>query len=288
MADTAHTDQQQPYMPQAGLSWSTQWNSVPGQWRALRYRVNSDPFAQVFVANTRYKPDTEYDLAPPESVPQRMRNEIAWWLWLSYTEGIRKLDPSLVRWFGYAVADSYAEYRRRSTNPSSISELSVDALLRHAFLGFERRNGRLPSAHSRRDITHLVTQVHLYLSVRCTERHWWEHDVWDLRADPRIPRREHEPRHDMTIDLSGIAPAWLKDGVRFWLRTALSTELLRWSSAVDRARTMTRHLGPFLTARHLHCAHQHRRVDPSLDIHRLLRLPTLPAGIGQTRKDTER
>lgn len=256
MAETAHTDsQQQPYMPQAGLSWAAQWAVVPEQWRTLRYRVYSEPFTQVFAANKRYKPDTEYDLAPPDSVPQRMRNEIAWWLWLSYTEGIRKLDPSLVRWLGYAVADTFAESLRRGASPSSITELSIDALLRHAFLGFERRNARLPSAHSRRDITHLVAQFHLYLSVRCTERHWWEHDVWDLRADPRIPRREHEPRHDMAINLTGIEPAWLKDGVRFWLRTALSTELLRWSSAVERARTMARHLGPFLTEHAISAPH---------------------------------
>jgi hypothetical protein len=42
---------------------------------------------------------------------------------------------------------------------------------------------------------------------------------------------------------------WLREGVRFWLRTSLTGELLRWSSVVERARDMARHLGPFLAAR---------------------------------------
>ncbi len=77
---------------------------------------------------------------------------------------------------------------------------------------------------------------------------WWAHDVWDLRADPRIPQREHEPGHDQSVKIGAIEPVWLREGVRFWLRTALDAELLRWSSAVERARDMARHFGVFVAA----------------------------------------
>ncbi len=91
------------------------------------------------------------------------------------------------------------------------------------------------------------------MSVRCTDTPWWAHDIWDLRADPpRIPpQREHEPSHDRVVKLSAIQPLWLREGVRFWLRTSLTGELLRWSSVAERARDMARHLGPFLAARHI-------------------------------------
>ena len=39
--------------------------------------------------------------------------------------------------------------------------------------------------------------------------------------------------------------------MRFWLRTSITAELLRWSSVADRARNMARHLGPFLAARNI-------------------------------------
>jgi hypothetical protein len=94
-------------------------------------------------------------------------------------------------------------------------------------VGFQRRNKRLPSPGARRYITSFIEQLHLYVSVRCTDRPWWAHDVWDLRADPRIPQREHEPSHDKVVKLSGIQPHWLQEGVRFWLRTSLTGELLR-------------------------------------------------------------
>jgi hypothetical protein len=51
------------------------------------------------------------------------------------------------------------------------------------------------------------------------------------------------------VRLGGIEPGWLREGVRFWLRTALTADLLRWSSVMRRARDMTRHLGPFLAER---------------------------------------
>jgi hypothetical protein len=42
----------------------------------------------------------------------------------------------------------------------------VAAIVRHAAVGFERRNKRLPSAGARRYITSFIEQLHLYVSVR--------------------------------------------------------------------------------------------------------------------------
>lgn len=96
----------------------------------------------------------------------------------------------------------------------SITDLGVAAILRQAVLVFERRNARLPSAGARRNITHLVEHLHLHLSVRCSDTDCrGVHDLWDLDADPRIPQREHEPRHDLSGQPRRDQPGLAAEGV---------------------------------------------------------------------------
>ena len=237
--------------PQVCASWEAQWATVPDQWRRPVYRIDVAPAATVFLQNRYYlrehRGSAQHDFSPTLA-PARFADEVAWWVWLCHHEGLRKIEPSLLKWAGQALAAAAADYRsQHGRAPASITDLSAAAILRQALIVFERRNARLPSAGARRNIRHLVEHLHLYLSVRCTDTDWWAHDIWDLRADPRIPQREHEPGHDQSVKIGAIGPVWLREGVRFWLRTALDAELLRWSSAVERARDMARHFGVFVT-----------------------------------------
>jgi hypothetical protein len=210
------------------------------------------PAATNFLQNQRYLCCADGHDFTPAAVSQRFCQEMAWWVGLCWQDGIRKIEPSLLKWTGQSLTDTAADYHQRHHRwPVSIADLPVEAITRHPLVGFERRNKRLPSAGARRYVTSFIEHLHLYVSVRCTDLPWWAHDVWDLRADPRIPQREHEPSHDKVVKLSGIQPHWLREGVRFWLRTSLTGELLRWSSVAERARDMARHLGPFLAARHI-------------------------------------
>lgn len=230
--------------------WDRQWLQVPEVWQHLRYRIDTAPANAVLLHNPRYLRGPDGHDFTPAGVPQRICDEMAWWVWVCGRDGIRKIEPSLLKWAGRALTDTAAEFHQQHHRaPASIAELSAPAIVRQAMLGFERRNKRLPSAGARRNITSVLEHLHLYVSVRCTSQPWWGHDVWDLRADPRIPQREHEPCHDAIVKLGAIEPAWLREGVRFWLRTSLSAGLLRWSSVVERARDVARHLGPFLAAR---------------------------------------
>jgi hypothetical protein len=82
----------------------------------------------------------------------------------------------------------------RCTVPASITDLTSAEIIRHALVLFEQRNGRLPSPGTRRNIASQIEHLHLLASTRCTDADtWWAHDTWDLRADPRIPQRPHEP-----------------------------------------------------------------------------------------------
>lgn len=257
----ARHDDTHPQRAALASSWDSQWATVPVAWRRPVYRIDAAPVSSVFLQNRYYLREhrglAEHDFSPPAPAPARFTDEIAWWVWLCHHEGLRKIEPSLLKWAGQAVAAAAADYRTQHGRvPASISDLSSENIVRQAVIAFERRNARLPSAGARRNVTHLIEHLHLYLSVRCTETAWWAHDIWDLRADPRIPQREHEPGHDQSVKIGAIGPVWLREGVRFWLRTALDAELLRWSSAVERAREMARHLGVSVT--------EHGHTDPAL------------------------
>jgi hypothetical protein len=230
--------------------WAAQWDRVPEQWRTLVYRLHQAPANTVFADNPRYRPVPEGHDFTPADVPQRICDELAWWVWQCGHEDTRKIEPSLLKWTSRALSIAAADYRQQHRRPlASISDLTPESIVRHGVIDFERRNGRLPSAGFRTNVTNFIEHLHLHVAVRCTGRPWWDHDIWDLYADPRIPQREHEPQHDQVVRLDGIEPAWLREGVRFWLRTALTAELLRWSSLKSRARDMSRHLGPFLAER---------------------------------------
>lgn len=229
-------------------SWESQWARVPEEWARPIYRIYADPFNEVFLRNQFYlranRANTEHDFTP--QAPQRFAQEIAWWVWTCWHQQLRKIEPSLLAWTVRTLPAAIAEHTTRTGRPAeSIADLDPGDMLRQAVLVFQRRNNRLPSAGSRRNITHLIEHLHLHIAVRCTDTRWWAHDIWDLRADPRIPQRPHEPSHDKTVRLRGIEPDWLRDGLRFWLRSALTYDLLTWSSVVDRVRNVGSQLGRF-------------------------------------------
>jgi integrase len=224
---------------------------VPAEWRRPVYRIDLPPYDQLFLRNRyylkEYRGAEEQDFTPT-GTPVRFAQEIAWWVWVCQHEGLRKIEPSLLRWATDSLSAAAIDYRtQHGTAPASIADLAVEAVTRAAILGFQRRNQRLPAPGTRRNIVGLIEHLHLYVTVRCSTTQWWAADTWDLCADPRIPQREHEPRHEQTIKFAAIEPAWLREGVRFWLRISLDAELLRWSSAVSRAREMARLFGRFLT-----------------------------------------
>ncbi|OBC08067.1 transposase [Mycobacterium sp. 852013-50091_SCH5140682] len=230
--------------------WLAQWAQVPPPWQHLVYHLDRAPFDAVFQPNPRYLPTPAGHDFTPTDVGRRIAREMAWWVWLCGHENSRRIEPALLKWTGRAITSAAAEHRLHHGHwLTSIAELTAETILRHAVIEFERRNHRLPSAGARRNVSSFIEHLHLHVSVRCTTAPWWAHDIWDLHADPRIPQREHEPCHDQVVRLGGIEPGWLREGVRFWLRTALTADLLRWSSVMQRARDMARHLGPFLAAR---------------------------------------
>ncbi|MGX9216722.1 tyrosine-type recombinase/integrase [Mycobacteroides abscessus subsp. abscessus] len=239
-------------------AWEQQWAKVPAAWRAPVYQIDTAPFNEVFVQNRYYTTATPgydgYDFTPPG--PPRFAHELAWWVYTCWREGLRRIDPAKIVWFTQALPEAAAEYRRRrDRSPASLLDITVPDIVRHATVLFEQRRHRLPTPSYRRNLEWTVEHLHTLLAVRCTPAPWWSYDTWDLRIDPRIPQREHEPHHERVLKLAGIQPVWLREGLRFWMRTAITHQLFTWTTAVSRCQTLGRHLGLF-------CQHNNYRDDP--------------------------
>ncbi len=236
-------------------AWEQQWAKVPAPWRQPVYRIDTAPFSEVFVQNRYYATATPgcdgYDFTPPG--PPRFADELAWWVYTCWHEGLRRIDPAKIVWFTQALPAAAAEYRRRHGRPpASLLDISVPDIVRHATVLFEQRRHRLPTASYRRNLEWTVEHLHTLLAVRTASAPWWSYDTWDLRIDPRIPQREHEPHHERVLKLAGIQPVWLREGLRFWMRTAITHQLFTWTTAVSRCQTLGRHLGLFCQRNNYH------------------------------------
>ena len=66
-------------------------------------------------------------------------------------------------------------------------------------------------------------------------REWWQHDAWSPRFDARIPLRDHEPTTARAgYDFFVIEQRWLREALKWQLKTALETGMLRWASVLGR------------------------------------------------------
>src|ERR1022692_3502610 len=71
------------------------------------------------------------------------------------------------------------------------------------------------------------------LAVHYSDAPWWKHDLWCLRFDPRIPRRDHEPHGDASVRWDNIAPPWLREGVKFYTYLQMEAGQLTWSTVLQ-------------------------------------------------------
>lgn len=231
----------------AASAWDQQWSLVPLDWRTGTYRIDTAPANEVFTQNVNYAPGRRFDFRP--GGPDRLGDELAWWVYVCWAEGLRKIEPSMLRWWSDAVT-SLAEGRQAVRQPvSSLAELHPYVVVKEAHRLFNARNARLPSVGNRRNLASIAEHVHLLVGARTGEAPWWSANTWSLLADPRIPRREHEPAGDKTVRIGQVDPLWLREGLRFYLSRTLTHDVFTWTTVTTRSRTLSAHLGSYLTSR---------------------------------------
>lgn len=243
-----HLVPNQAAMSAAATAWQRQHARLPAAWAQPAYVIDQSPYRELFTQNANYQPGRRFDFGPPGQ--DRMRAETAWWLWTCWDEGLRKVEPSMLRWWSDSIATLAAARAPFATSSpaASIADFDPALVVRQALRAFADRNGRSPSPGNLRNLTSIAEHAHAYVAVRCGDAPWWAHDTWDLRIDDRIPRRPHEPAAHRPVRLRGIEPPWLREGVRFWLRTALVGQLYRWTTAATRATSISAYFAPWVAA----------------------------------------
>lgn len=230
---------------EATTVWKRQWDLVPDQWRSGRYLVDAEPWSQFFVQNAGYTGHI-FDLRVTGH--NRATRELVWWMHCCWAEGLRKVEPSTLRWYARALASVMDRNAVITGHPvTSILEVGQAQIVRELTRVVRHHHRRVPSPDMRRHVADIAESVELLLAVRCSENPWWDSDIWDLTIDGRIPRRAHEPAGNTALRLVPIEPAWLRDGVRFWLSHHLTYDVLTWTSCLHRARLMAAHISRFVT-----------------------------------------
>lgn len=230
--------------PPEDPTWAKQWDQLPTPWRTSSYDITAAPFHELFIQNDRYQPGQTFDFRLPDH--PHAADQIAWWLHLTWAEGHRKIEPNLMRWYVNAAASQLDRHHHLTGHTADdLTDLNPAQIVTEVQRLFRARNHRLPPAKRLRHVRHIAESVHLLLTVRCSPQPWWTADIWDLTADPRIPRRQHEPYGDAQLRLSPIDPPWLREGLRFWFSYCLTYDLYTWTSCLTRARHLAPHFGEF-------------------------------------------
>jgi hypothetical protein len=140
----------------------------------------------------------------------------------------------LVNWFVYLADDVRCAGRPplRSVIDRSVSEWEHELIRERA-----RRRGKLGWPKFG---TGVFRRSYRHLLIAYDPREWWQHDAWSPRFDARIPLRDHEPAvaragYDFTV----IEQPWLRDALKWQLKTALETGRLRWTSVLARLVSLT-------------------------------------------------
>jgi hypothetical protein len=124
-----------------------------------------------------------------------MQREACWWLASCHESGEPVIDTTdWRRWTATALDVTAAD-----PQVSSFADLSLDEWMAAWARKFHADHGRLPAPGSRQRAASALRGLLPLLAVRYGSKLWWQHDVWCLRFDPRIPRREHEPRGESSV-----------------------------------------------------------------------------------------
>ena len=174
-----------------------------------------------------------FDLGP---LPEPMQRDFAYCLWRVIDSGLQITAPygHLIKWFIRLVDETRGAGRPplRSLIDSSVSDWERELVRERA-----RRTGTLGWTKSGPGI---FRRCYRHLIIAYDPREWWQHDAWSPRFDARIPLREHEPAvaragYDFTV----VEQRWLREALKWQLKTALETGLLRWASVLKRLDSLT-------------------------------------------------
>jgi hypothetical protein len=163
-------------------------------------------------------------------LPLIMRREVGWWLATCARTGERQAHASEWNRWAATAADVIA----RHPHVVSFADRPLAEWMTAWARRFHADRGRMPAPGHRLRAEHALRgMLERLLRQYATEVDWWRHDIWSLRLDARIPRREHEPRANTAVRWGDITPPWLREGTKFYLRLQMESGQLTWSTVMQ-------------------------------------------------------
>jgi len=210
------------------------WRQVSPELRLTEFSPRTLPDHPAFRWRLGCRPEWRgFDLGP---LPEPMQRDFGYCLWRVVDSGLTITAPyaRLVNWF-IRLAEEPAVAGRpplRSLIDRPVSEWEHELIRERV-----RRRGKLGWPKFG---TGIFRRSYRHLLIAYDPREWWQHDAWSPRFDARIPLRDHEPAvaragYDFTV----IAQPWLRDALKWQLKIALETGLLRWTSVLARVGSLT-------------------------------------------------
>lgn len=170
------------------------------------------------------------------ALPEPMQRDFTYCMWRVIDSGLTVSAPlgQLIKWFIRLDEETRAAGRPplRSLIDFSVSHWEHELIKERA-----RRAGKLcwPKSGPGR-----FRRCYRHLLVAYDPREWWQHDAWSPRFDARTPLREHEPATARAgYDFTVIEQRWLREALKWQLKTALETGMLRWATVLARLGALT-------------------------------------------------
>ena len=225
-------------------AWAARWAKVPEEWRTGVYQLDAELPREVFTFNANYPAGQTFDFRPAGS--PRLGQELAWWVYTCWHGGLRKIEPSMLKWWQRAVSTIVTDRYHMGEIITSLTQLEPELIIREATRQFHQRNSRFPSPNNKRNLESIAEHLYLYLTVRTSEEPWWESNIWSLKADDRIPRRPNEPHAHKQLNFNLVHPTWLREGLRFYLSQELIHQNFSWTTIGSRITSINLYFGEFL------------------------------------------
>ena len=166
-----------------------------------------------------------------DGLPEPMQRDFTYCLWRVIDSGLTVIAPygQLIKWFVRLAEETRAAGRPplRSLIDRSASDWEHELLRERA-----RRTRKIGWTACGPGV---FRRCYRHLMVAYDPREWWQHDAWSPRFDARIPLREHEPTSARAgFDFLVIEQRWLREAMKWQLKIALETGMLRWATVLAR------------------------------------------------------
>jgi hypothetical protein len=265
------------------------WEEIPEGLRLVHFTRQSIP--DEYRIGFGYYHD-KIGNAHLDTLPEEMAREIAYVFWRTIEIGGRvAISP-----WGLCVRElgRTAERLRSEGRPwRSLMDRTPDEWEHELQRTWALRTGGIGNPNTLRTITAVLNRACKLLWFAYDDGPWWTREIWNLRLDPRIPRRTHEPAMEETIHWHRIEPGWLGLAGMWHMKAMLETNQLTWTSVIGRCSGLLL-FSDFLTARHItepELMTDHQRVRPlMLDFLDELRTKPIERGtgrrIGELRSDS--